>query len=181
MANFEAIIPWILYQEDDHKIPGKIVDLHDGAGLTRLGITQRWSQRDLPADFFSTMSFSLAVQAAKTVYRKNYWNLLSGDSIASDQVAAPLFSFAVNASPRLAVKTLQSVLEVTEDGSLGPKTLAELNSKDPGVTATLFRAEWINFYHRDVDANPSKAKFLNGWVNRANFPYPSNLVPGIYQ
>jgi lysozyme family protein len=181
MANFEAIIPWILYQEDSHTTPGKIVNLGDGAGFTRLGITERWHQTQVPPNFFSTMSFKDAVTAAKIVYKQCYWNFLDGDSIASDLVAAPLLSFAVNATPKVAVKTLQRVLEVVEDGSLGPKTLAELNSKDPGVTATLFRAEWINFYHRDVDANPSKAKFLNGWVNRANFPYPSNLVPGIYQ
>jgi lysozyme family protein len=181
MANFESIVQWLLYIEDDKKTPGKIVDLHDGVGLTRLGLTQRWHQADLPLSFFSTMPFAEAVTCAKAVYKKQYWTSLCGDQIEHDQVAAPLLSFAVNDSVRIAVKTLQSVLGVTEDGSLGPKTLAELNSKDPDIVAKLFRAEWIDFYKRDIMLNPGKAEFLNGWINRVDFPYPSPLVPVIYQ
>lgn len=179
MANFESIIQWILFQEDDHKVPGKIVDLGDGAGLTRLGLTQRWHQSDVPMEFFSTLSFTEAVRAAKPVYRKQYWNILDGDLIKWDVVAAPLLSFAVNDNPRVAVKALQSVLGVPTDGAMGPHTLAELDSKDPFMVAKLFRADWADFYHRDVLLNPHKAKFLKGWLVRADFPYPAN-IPTIY-
>jgi lysozyme family protein len=180
MADFLKIITWILYQEDDKRIPGKIVDLGDNAGLTRLGLTQRWHASDLPITFFSTLPFKDAVQAAKVPYRKQYWDLLDGDLINSDIVAAPLMSFAVNDTVRVAVKTLQSVLEVVEDGQIGPATLAELNSKDPIAVARLYRAEWASFYHRDVSLNPTKAQFLTGWLNRVDFPYPSSLVTSIY-
>ena len=181
VANFDNIIQWVLYQEDDHKNPGKIVDLGDGAGLTRLGLTQRWHQADLPMNFFSTLPFPQAVVVAKNVYRKTYWNPLSGDLISSDQVAAPLLSFAINDNVQVAVKTLQHVLDVTQDGVLGPKTLAELNSKDPDTVARMFRTYWVLFYKNDVVLNPSKQRFLDGWIVRANFPYPSPLVSEIYQ
>lgn len=181
MANFEPIIQWILYQEDDHKSPGKIVNLGDGAGLTRLGLTQRWHQQDLPEQFFTTMGFNAAVMIAKAVYHKQYWILLSCDLINYDQVAAPLLSFAINDNPLIAAKTLQHVLGVTEDGHLGPKTLAELNSKDPDQVAKLFRAAWIDFYHNLIIIAPSRQQFIDGWINRANFPYPSPLVPRIYE
>jgi lysozyme family protein len=180
VANFEPIIQWVLYQEDDKRVPGKIVNLGDGAGLTRLGLTQRWHQVDLPLEFFSTMGLNAAVMVAKAVYRRQYWNILDGDLINDDQVAAPLLSFAVNDNPRIATKILQSVLGVDEDGHMGPKTLAELNSKDPDVVAKLFRADWIDFYQRDAQINPSKAQFLNGWINRAQFPYPAQ-IPTIYE
>lgn len=175
MADFEKIVQWLLYIEDDHKIPGKILNEGDGAGLTRLGLTQRWHQADVPMTYFSTLPFKDAVVAAKAAYHKLYWNILDGDQIDSDQVAAPLLSFAVNDSPRVAVKTLQSVLGVLEDGQMGPNTLAELNSKDPDVVVRLYKAEWIGFYQRDVQLNPSKQKFLQGWINRANFPYPAQI------
>src|ERR1700676_3596242 len=181
MANFEPIVKWLLYQEDSHSTPGKILNEGDDAGLTRLGITQRYHQSDVPSDFFSTMSFKDAVQAAKYVYRKRYWEILDGDLMNSDQVAAPLISFAVNDNTLTAVKTLQQVLEVDDDGHMGPKTLAELNSKDPVIVAKLFRAAWITFYQHDAAVNSSKTQFLQGWINRANFPYPSPLVPaGLY-
>jgi len=181
MANFENIVPWLFYQEDSHKTPGEIVDLKDGAGLTRLGLTQRWHQKDVPMEFFSTMNFKDAVAYAKLAYKKNYWFPISGDLISSDQVAAPLLSFAVNDNVQVAVKTLQHVLDVAQDGVLGPKTLAELNSKDPDTVARMFRTYWVFFYKNDVVLNPSKQKFLNGWIVRANFPYPSPLVSEIYQ
>lgn len=181
MADFEKIMPWILYQEDDKRIPGKIVDLGDGAGFTRLGLTQRWHQSDVPSGFFSSLPFPDAVKAAKIVYKKLYWDLLDGDLINADIVAAPLMSFAVNTTVHAAVKTLQSVLGITEDGQVGPRTIAELNSKDPMAVARLFRASWEDFYHRLVSLEPSKAPFLTGWINRVNFPFPSPLVTSIYQ
>lgn len=181
MANFEPLIEWLLYQEDSKKIPGEIADLSDGAGLTRLGLTQRWHQKDVPMEFFSTMNFKDAVTYAKLAYQKLYWTPIQGDKIISDQIAAPLLSFAVNDNVQVAVKNLQHVLDVVQDGVLGPKTLAELNSKDPDTVARMFRTYWVFFYRNDVVLNPSKQPFLEGWISRANFPYPSNLVPRIYQ
>lgn len=172
VANFNPVIAWLLYQEDSHSSPGKIVNLEDGAGLTRLGLTQRWNQQDLPADFFTTMEFKDAVAAAKPVYRQRYWNLISGELIQSDIVAAPLFSFAVNDNPLIAAKMLQKVLGVDDDGHIGKNTLAELGLKDPQIVAKMFRAEWETFYHNVVAVAPSKEKFLGGWINRVNFNYP---------
>lgn len=180
MANFEPIIQWVLYQEDDHRAPGKIVDLGDGAGLTRLGLTQRWHQKDVPMDFFSTMTFKDAVVSAKSAYKKNYWSIISGDQIDSDEIAAPLLSFSVNDNPLIASKILQRVLHISEDGHIGPKTLAELNSKDPDSIVKMFRAEWIDFYQQLVKIAPSKQGFLAGWINRAQFPYPAQ-IPSIYE
>lgn len=181
MAQFEPIIQWLLYQEDSHKNPGKIVDLQDGAGLTRFGLTQRWHQKDLPPDFFSTMSFANAVQTAKQVYRKSYWNAIDGDQIDSDLIAAMLLSFSVNDNSLIAVEALQRVLGVDVDGHIGPHSLSELNSKDPAVVAEQFRLGWIDFYNQIVKIAPSKQQFLEGWINRANFPFPSPLVPNIYE
>lgn len=177
---FEPIVEWLLYQEDDHRTPGRVVNLGDGAGLTRLGLTSKTFGAIVPSDFFSTMSFSNAVQVAKSIYQDQYWHHLNGDRINSDQIAAPLLSFAVNRNIPTAVKRLQRVLGVQDDGVLGLVTIAELNQKDPSVVAKLFRASWIDYYHTVASVNPNDAKFLDGWINRANFPFPSPLVPNIY-
>jgi lysozyme family protein len=125
------------------------------------------------------MGFSDAVIEAKQVYKQKYWGLISGDCISSDIVAAPLLSFAVNDSVLIACKHLQRVLGVLEDGHIGLKTLEELNEKDPEIVAKLFRAEWISFYQQLVKIAPSKQDFLRGWINRANFPFPTS-IPEIY-
>jgi lysozyme family protein len=177
MSDFNKIVQWLLYQEDSHTHPGVTVDLGDGAGLTRLGITSKNFGLAVPGTFFSTLPFAEAVQAAKQVYKNSFWNKFNGDEIASDQVAAPLLSFSVNRNVHTAVKTLQHVLLVTPDGVLGPETAHELNQKDPVIVAKMFRNEWVNFYHTVAQMNPNDARFLDGWINRVNFPYPSPLVP----
>lgn len=180
MASFEPIVEWLLYIEDSKKHPGLIINEGDGAGLTRLGLTSKTYGAIVPPEFFTTMPFAMAVQVAKSIYQDQYWHHLNGDRINSDQIAAPLLSFAVNRNIPTAVKRLQRVLGVRDDGVLGLVTIAELNQKDPVVVAKLFRASWIDYYHIVASVNPNDAKFLDGWINRANFPFPSSLVPNIY-
>lgn len=180
MAKFEPVVQWLLYQEDDHRNPGRILNEGDGAGWTRLGITSKTYGSIVPPDFFSTMPFNLAVQVAKTLYLNQYWHHLNGDRILAEEVAAPLLSFAVNRNIPTAVKHLQHVLGVDPDGVLGLVTIAELNQKDPAIVAKMFRAEWENYYRQVAAVNPNDEKFIDGWVARANFPYPSPLVPTIY-
>ena len=181
MALFEPIVQWLLYQEDDKRHPGKIVNLGDGAGSTRLGITSKNYGDILPAEFWTDMPFSQAVPMAKKTYKSYFWNRFLGDQIESDVIAAMILSFNVNTPPGVAVKHLQSnVLGMHDDGVLGPNTLAELNSKDPKMVERLYRAEWIGYYKHLVDVNPAESRFLDGWINRANFPYPSSQVPDIY-
>jgi len=180
MALFEPIVQWLLYQEDDKRHPGKIVNLGDGAGSTRLGITSKNYGDILPAEFWTDMPFSQAVPMAKKTYKSYFWNRFLGDQIESDVIAAMILSFNVNTPPGVAVKHLQIVLGLDDDGVLGPKTVAELNSKDDRIVASMYRAEWIGYYRHVVDVNPAKSRFLDGWINRANFPYPSSQVPDIY-
>jgi lysozyme family protein len=180
MANFEPIVEWLLYQEDDKHTPGRTVNLGDGAGFTRLGITSKYYGAIVPPNFFTDMPFTMAVQVAKSIYQNQYWHHINGDRIVSDQVAAPLLSFAVNRNIPTAVKHLQLVLGVEQDGVLGLVTIAELNRKDPNVVAEQFRNAWHSYYLDAASANPNDVKFLAGWINRAHFPFPSPLVPHIY-
>ena len=41
-------------------------------------------------------------------------------------------------------------------------------------------AKSVTEYILNVDENPNNQKFLNGWLSRVNFPYPSSQVPAIY-
>jgi lysozyme family protein len=180
MANFEPIVEWLLYQEDDHRTPGKIVNLGDGAGLTRLGITSKNYSTVMDSSFWTTMPFSVAVPSAKTLYENQYWHHINGDRINDDQTAALILSWSVNRNVPVAVKGIQTVLGVEQDGVLGLVTIAELNSKDPAVVAAQYRAEWKDFYSKVVSLNPDDARFLDGWNARVDFPFPSPLVGSLY-
>jgi len=186
MADVAGICKWIVKLEDDNRHPGISKDLGDGAGHTRIGITERWHSADVPADFFTTMPNAQAYSVAESFYARVYCGPLRVAAIASTELAASLVSFAVNETIKEAVWELQQVLDieengvldgdVTADGVLGPATLAELNSKDGGITAKLYRAQWEDFYRRKDALNHARDdQWLNGWLRRAALVYPQTL------
>jgi lysozyme family protein len=170
MSDFDACVTWILQQEDAG-LTGKVVNLFDGAGLTRFGIGQH-SSPGIPADFY-TCSVAQALEEAKTFYRANFWDRFLGDSILSDEVAATILSFSVNSGLQTTIILLQQVLGFQiRDGIMGPVTLAAVNKMGPPLAAQL-RAAQANFYKMLVAKQPTDARFLAGWLARANRIYPS--------
>ena len=175
MADANAIARWIVKLEDSPTHPGISKDLGDGAGLTRYGITQKWHSNDVPADFFTTMSNEDAADCAAGVYVKLYCNPLLVAQMNSDDLASAMASFAVNDNVHVAVHTMQTAIGVNPaDGAMGPHTVAAINAGDPVAFGNAYRATWTQFYRDDVAQNPSKAQFLNGWINnRVNRKYPN--------
>lgn len=62
---------------------------------------------------------------------------------------------------------LQTALLVTADGQIGPKTLSMLRISHVDQVYARTLAERFRFYAHIVHNDPSQARFINGWVNRA--------------
>jgi len=181
MANFEPTVQWLLWLEDNKKTPGKIENLGDGAGLTRFGLTSNNFSTLLPASFWTyQMDFPTAVKQAKNAYELYHWFRIQGEDIADDELAAVMLSWAVNQIPSTAIRAMQHVLSVNEDGVMGKQTKTVLNSKDPRVLVKMYRAEWETRYRHLVDVNPAKQQYLAGWLNRIYHVYPDPVMPNIY-
>jgi lysozyme family protein len=95
----------------------------DPGGPTNKGITQAvydaWRKKSgLPVQ--SVRSISDDEVAA--IYRQEYWDRISGDSLPSG-IDFAVFDYAVNSGVSRAAKTLQSVVGVTQDGVVGPATI----------------------------------------------------------
>ena len=78
---------------------------------------------------------NLTQSQAEDIYRRDYWGILQGDSLALP-VALVAFDAAVNAGPKRAVTWLQQAAGLSADGVLGPATLAALTA---GETIALAR------------------------------------------
>src|SRR6478752_9460972 len=65
----------------------------------------------------------LSPEKAKEIYRTAYWNRMQCGELPPG-LDLEVFDFGVNSGPAESVKTLQRIVGVTQDGSIGPITLA---------------------------------------------------------
>jgi lysozyme family protein len=129
----------------------------DPGGKTRYGVTEavarevgyRGDMRELP------------LALAKRIYLERYWL-----PVRADELPAPIryavFDAAVNSGPRQAVRWLQRSLGVSDDGVLGPRTLATAQAQDPEVVLRRMLARRLTF----MTALPTWPSFGRGWARR---------------
>lgn len=98
-------------------------------------------------------------------YRKEFWDKIKGDLIESQEVANALYDFAVNSGVSRAVKSLQEILGVAVDGSLGNKTLEAINKQEGKALCNKLCDKRKAFFEA-IAKKGQNAKFLNGWLNR---------------
>jgi lysozyme family protein len=58
-------------------------------------------------------------------------------------------------------------LQVIGDGRIGPLTLHALDNARPDEVLESLDDQAIAFYHVVVEKDPSKERYLNGWLKRA--------------
>jgi hypothetical protein len=157
-ARFDACMPFIFKAEGGYSdTPG------DSGGPTNFGITLATlkaydGDQNLTADAVK----ALTPEMAKEIYRTAYWNRMQCGSLPPG-LDLEVFDFGVNAGPSEAVKTLQKIVGVTQDGSIGPITLAALGQLKPKDVIGRYSDARLAFYK--ALNNP---EFEQGWANRVS-------------
>lgn len=140
----------------------------DPGGATNFGITidtlREWRRsRNPDAEVTVDDVRKLKIDEAKEIYRSRYWNIMRCDRMPKG-VDLVLFDFGVNAGPGRAVRTLQDVLAVKPDGSVGPVTLNGLNASTPEKIIRDFSAKRHEFHRNDRNFDV----FGSGWTHRTD-------------
>lgn len=149
----------------------------DAGGPTKYGITHKTlaahrGVRSVTAEQVK----ALKLTEAEEIYRKGYWTQSGGDllPVGLDYAA---FDFGVNSGPARAVKVLQAVVGVPEDGNAGPQTAAAVKAYKGGV-AKLIRdyCEARMAFLRSLK-NPKTGFPVNGrgWTIRVTGTDPKGL------
>lgn len=164
---------------DDPNDPGKAtafgISLRSLIALEREAYILKWDfdhDGDVDADDMKILSLGEHPGMVEAFYRVHFWQPRF-EEIKRQAIATKLFDAAVNMGPSEATKTLQRALawfrsDVMVDGGFGPNTLAQTNSV--GETSFLeraFCAELARFYFTLLDARPSRAEYMRGWLRRA--------------
>ena len=168
MADVNKLAPWILKWEG-----GFVNDPDDSGGATNKGVTiKTWKQVGYDKDGDGNIDVKdlklLTVDdVIKVVLKPHYWDRWKADEIVSQSVANICVDW-VWASGKPGITRVQKLLGVKQDGVVGPKTLAALNSRSPLPLFGAIKQERIKFIDEICIKNPKNLKFKKGWLNRLN-------------
>jgi len=139
---------------------------NDPGGETNWGITLRTAREQ----GYTGEIRDLTCEQAKDIYRRAYWLRVKADQYDS-AIAFQVFDAAVNHGIKQAVRWLQRAVGVTDDGFIGPVTVAAARAANPSDVLARFNAQRPDFYTK----LPTWPAFGKGWVRRvaANLQYAS--------
>lgn len=104
---------------------------------------------------------NLTVEQAKAIYKKDFWDALGMDRFPT-ALQFQLFDAAINHSWRRTVQILQRAVGVTDDGVIGPKTIAAVNAEELNDLLMNFLAERIEYFTK----LSTFATYAKGWMVR---------------
>lgn len=151
--NFARCLDEVLRHEG-----GKVHHPEDPGGRTAYGVTQAtydaWRKKhNRPTQDV----FNIARSEIEAIYRVEYWDKVRGDDLPEGLDLA-VFDYAVNSGVGRAAKHLQSIVGVTQDGAIGPKTIQAAKA----YVANALCARRMTF----LQGLSTWATFKNGWTAR---------------
>lgn len=160
MSDFGPAFSFMLPHEG-----GYVNDPDDPGGETKFGISKRtYPNLDIA---------NLTQEDAAQIYQRDFWNSQPYQMVISQNVANKIFDLAVDMGFHRAHEiTQRSCSELghltTADGKMGPLTVAAINACDPQQLLDAIRGNARTFYFTLATEKPTNAKFLEGWLRRAN-------------
>lgn len=129
----------------------------DPGGKTKYGITEVVAR----ANGYHGPIEDLPLDVAKRIYRARYWDGLRLDEMPA-AVRYVAFDSAVNSGVGQAAKWLQRAVGVSDDGKIGPQTMAAVAHADPMVVRQNILGQRLRF----MTALGVWPTFGRGWAKR---------------
>jgi len=130
-----------------------------------------WVKVDLlrrEANFPKNLDGELSLQEdIKDFYRVQFWDKISGDQIANQEVANSIFDFSVNCGVGTSASMAQMVVGVDHDGVIGNDSINAINNFNIDLFLASFTIAKIARYVGIVQKRPTSQKYFYGWVRRA--------------
>lgn len=161
MAEFGKYAPLLKRLEG-----GFVNDPQDAGGATNAGVTLNTFRAYYGQDRTIEDLKNISNTQWSRIMKEGYWDRLQADRIESQGVAEMLADWAVNSGVCTAVKGVQRLLGVRQDGIVGDMTIAAINGEDPQRLFYDIKAARKRYYMDIVERKTSNAKFLKGWLNR---------------
>lgn len=156
--NFEKCLAEVLKHEG-----GYVNHPKDPGGATNYGVTQKvweeWTGKKVSAEDMK----NLVPSNVMALYHNRYWDACKCDDLPAG-IDYCVFDTAVNSGRVRAAKFLQSVVGSVPDGSIGPVTIASVNSRGKNLTIQQFMDKREAF----LRGLSNFSTFGKGWIRRCN-------------
>lgn len=106
---------------------------------------------------------NLSIEKAKEIFQKDYWDRCRCSNI-TDSIAILLSDFAYNSGVSRAVKCLQKVLGIKQDGIIGHQTVCAINMANQKKLIEEYCEERLIF----LRGLKTFSIYGKGWTNRVN-------------
>lgn len=157
-ANFARCLDEVLKHEG-----GKVDHPKDPGGRTAYGVTQATYDAWRKKQGLSTRDvFKIERAEIEAIYRNEYWDKVKGDDLPPG-VDLAVFDFAVNSGVSRAAKYTQRIVDVAQDGVIGPATLTAIRNYNGPLNIDLCD-ERLRF----LRALSTWDTFGRGWSARVN-------------
>jgi len=157
MNLFMRCVRVVLKNED-----GYVNHPSDPGGETRYGIARM---------FYPDLDIAnLTVEQATKIYYTDYWLPMNIEKIFNNSLVLQIFDFGVNTRSlkygfNTALKSIQRIVDVEQDGKIGPISIAAINSYEDDIVE-LYKSERKKYYFDLVRRKPHMEVFLKGWIAR---------------
>ena len=150
--NFDECLKMLLHHEG-----GYVNHPSDPGGETNLGVTKKVYQ-----EWGGTKDMKdLTVEDVAPIYKKNYWDRCKCDDLESG-VDWVVFDWAVNSGTGRSAKAIQKICGATQEGAIGPKTLALIGKQNTQYVVEEFGKIRQDFY----ESLKTFDTFGKGWTRR---------------
>lgn len=156
--NFDLALAHVLKHEG-----GFVNHPDDPGGMTNLGCTKAVWEEWCGHEVTEKVMRSLTAKDVAPLYKRKYWDKVKADELPTG-IDYCVFDTAINSGPGRAIKLLQGVVGVDQDGDIGPKTLAAVKAFDSKDLVQDYSKRRLSFM-MDLKNWPT---FGKGWTNRVN-------------
>ena len=158
-GNFDRCLELVLKHEG-----GFVNHPRDPGGATNQGVTQAVYDAFRRKRSLATQTVRRILPAeVRAIYRAQYWDAVRGDDLPAG-VDYCAFDFAVNSGVSRSAKFLQRAAGVTDDGRVGPATVAAVRGRDAGDLVSDVCTARLAFLRR----LPHWPTFGKGWQRRVD-------------
>ncbi len=166
MAEAKILMPFIKKWEG-----GFVNDPNDLGGTTNMGITlstytEYCRKKGYPKPTVIRLK-NISESEWLDIFRIMYWDKWKADKINSQSVANILVDWLWN-SGTYGIKIPQALVNVPNDGIVGPKTISAINAQNPRELFDRIKIARFDFIDSICKSRPANERYRRGWMNRIN-------------